>query len=125
MGRAATRHAAYGQARIQSASSFHLVKVTGKSSVLLSVGLTQSAHIDTSKHLKGVLVPRNAVVRYRGESWAYVQDEHGRFRRVLLQNIVPEDAGLFVSSGVSPNDEIVSEGSSALFAVEQNGAPAH
>jgi len=105
-------------------SSGLLVEVMGKSSVLLSVGLTQSAHIDTGTPVKGVLVPREAIIRFRGSAWTYVRDGTERFHRVLLQDGVPEDGGLFVAQGLSPDSAVVTHGSASLFAVEQSQASA-
>jgi len=103
-------------------SSGLLVEVTGTSSVLLSIGLTQSAHIDTGTPVKGVLVPREAVIRFRGSAWAYVKDSAEQFHRVLLQDGVPEDDGLFVSQGITAGSGVVMHGSAALFAIEQEQA---
>jgi hypothetical protein len=104
-------------------SSGLIVEVTGAQAVLLSVGLTQSAHIESSTPQSGVLLPRGAVVRFRGADWVYVRTGSGGFDRRLVQDPVPEADGLFVAQGFSAGDELVVKGAEALFAAEQNGAP--
>jgi hypothetical protein len=115
-----------GPARVAEprlSSSGLLVEVSGPSAVLLSVGLIQSAHIDTSASIKGVLLPREALVRYRGSTWAYVKQGADRFQRRLVQDGAPEDGGLFVPNGFSASEHVVAHGSVMLFAIEQGQAP--
>ncbi len=111
-------------------SSGLIVEVPGPSAVLLSVGLTQSAHIDTGDPRTGVILKRSALVRYRGSTWAYVRhagdrtgDQAGdRFERRLVEDGVPEEAGLFVPKGFAAGDEVVVEGAGGLFAAELSSA---
>jgi hypothetical protein len=105
-------------------SSGLIVEVDGKSAILLSVGLTQSAHIEAASPQTGVILPRAAVVRFRGSDWVYVRAGPGQFDRRLVDNPVPETDGFFVTQGFSPGDEIVSRGAEALFAAERNSASA-
>jgi len=104
-------------------SSGLIVEVTGSQAMLLSVGLTQSAHIESSTPQSGVLLPRAAVVRFRGADWVYLRTGPASFDRRLVQNPVPEADGLFVASGFNAGDELVVKGAQALFAAEQNGTP--
>ena len=99
-------------------SSGLIVEVTGPSAILLSVGLTQSAHIDSGDPQSGVVVPRSAVIRYQGSTWAYVRRADGRFERRLILNGVPEDAGLFVTSGFAPGEQVVTRGAASVFTAE-------
>ena len=101
-------------------SSGLIVEVTGPSAVLLSVGLTQSAHIETRTEQAGVLVPRAAIIRFRGSAWVYVRAAPGLFERRRLENLVPQADGFFVPKGVSPGDEVVIRGAAALFTAEQS-----
>jgi len=101
-------------------SSGLIVEVTGPSAILLSVGLTQSAHIESRTAQAGVLVPRPAVIRFKGSDWVYVRAGPGVFERRLLENPVPQPDGFFVPKGVSPGDEVVSRGAGALFTAEQS-----
>jgi len=104
-------------------SSGLIVEVTGPTAVLLSVGLTQSAHIDSGDPRGGVVLPRGALVRYQGSLWAYVSHGGTRFERRLVQNAVPEEAGFFVVDGFSPGDQVVVEGVGGLFAAELTQTP--
>jgi len=101
-------------------SSGLIVEVTGPSAILLSVGLTQSAHIETATAQAGVLVPRPAVIRFKGSDWVYVRAGPGVFQRRLLESPVPQADGFFVPRGVSPADQVVTRGAAALFTAEQS-----
>lgn len=100
-------------------SSGLIVEVKGKSAVLLSVGLTQSAHIDSASSTVGVVIPRSAVIRFEGSDWAYVKSESAHFERRLIESPILQDKGLFVSAGFHAGDEVVDQGAAELFAVEQ------
>jgi hypothetical protein len=115
-----------GPARVAEprlSSSGLLVEVRGPSSLRLSVGLTQSAHIDTGTNVKGFLLPRESLVRFRGATWAYVKNGPRRFQRRLVRDGIPEEGGLFVPEGFSAGEQVVVGGSAMLFAVEQSQAP--
>jgi hypothetical protein len=99
-------------------SSGLIVEVTGQSSVLLAVGLVQSAHIATTTAQPGVIIARSAVVRYEGSDWAYVRSGPARFERRLVLDPVPDADGFFVTKGFSSGDEVVVTGAAALFAAE-------
>lgn len=102
-------------------SSGLIVKVAGPSAILLSTGLTQSAHIETQDPRTGVIVPRAAIIRYQGSDWAYVHTGSDRFERRLIVDPIPEDRGFFVSHGLAAGDEVVVVGISAVFAMDQTG----
>jgi hypothetical protein len=110
------------QAEPRLQSSGLIVEVTGPQAMLLSVGLTQSAHIETSTLQSGVLLPRAAIIRYRGADWVYVRAGPAAFERRLAQSPVIEADGLFVAQGFGGGEEVVTQGAPALFAAEQNGA---
>ena len=110
------------QAEPRLQSSGLIVEVTGPASVLLSIGLTQSAHIESSSPQTGVLLPRTAIVRFRGSEWAYVRSGPDRFVRRLVQDPVPQADGLFVADGFAPGDVVVVSGAAALFAAEETAA---
>jgi hypothetical protein len=102
-------------------SSGLVVEVTGPQAMLLSVGLTQSAHIVSSTPQSGVVLPRASVIRFRGADWVYVRTGPSAFERRLAQDPAPEADGLFVAQGFANGDEVVTQGAQALFAAEQNG----
>jgi hypothetical protein len=101
-------------------SSGLIVEVTGRSAILLSVGLTQSAHIEATTAQAGVVAPRAAIIRFRGSDWVYVRSGATAFERRALQDPVPEADGFFVAEGLSPGDEVVVQGASTLFTAEQS-----
>jgi hypothetical protein len=127
IGDGSARGAVIGPARAAEPrlqSSGLIVEITGPQAMLLSVGLTQSAHIESSTPQSGVVLPRAAVVRFRGADWVYVRTGPGAFDRRLVQDPAPEENGLFVAQGFSAGDELVVQGAQALFAAEENGPQA-
>ena len=101
-------------------SSGLIVEVNGRSAILLSVGLTQSAHIESTTAETGVMIPRQAVIRYKGLDWAYVRAGASTFERRLIDGPVPEADGFFVAHGFAGGDAVVVGGVTALFAAEQS-----
>ena len=125
VGDASLRGAVVGPARVAEPrlqSSGLIVEVDGRDAILLSVGLTQSAHIEASSPQTGVVLPRTAIIRFRGSQWAYVRTGPDAFERRLVLNPVPQDDGYFVASGFSQTDEVVAQGAAALFATEQSAS---
>ena len=104
--------------RLQSSGLIAVVR--GKSAILLSVGLIQSAHINTPASAPGVVIPRTAVIRFSGSDWAYVRRGPQGFERRRLDTPTPGESGLFVTKGFSPGDELVVQGAAELFGAEQN-----
>jgi len=103
-------------------SSGLIVEVVAPEAILLSVGLTQSAHIQQSSPQAGVILPRSSVIRFKGSDWAYVRAGPTRFERRLIENPVPEADGFFVAKGFAAGDEVVVKASDALFAAELSPA---
>jgi hypothetical protein len=101
-------------------SSGLIVEVAGPQAILLSVGLTQSAHIEARSPQKGFVIPRAAIIRFRGSDWAYVRSAPGVFERRLLEMPVAEGDGYFVTAGFAAGDEVVTTGAAALFTAEQS-----
>ena len=99
-------------------SSGLIALVTGPQAILFSNGLTQSARINTSSAVTGVVIPRDAVVRYQGSDWAYVLTGGTRFERRRLDSPVPEAGGLFIARGVWPGEAVAVQGVAALLAAE-------
>lgn len=107
--------------RLQSSGLIAVVR--GKSAILLSNGLIESAHINTPASAPGVVIPRTAVIRFSGSDWAYVRRGPQGFERRRLDDPALGQSGLFVTKGFSPGDELVVQGAAELFGVEQNQAP--
>jgi hypothetical protein len=105
-------------------SSGLIVEISGPQAILLSVGLTNSAHIESSSPQTGFVAPLAAIIRYRGLDWVYVRTGPQSFERRMLEDPVPAADGFFVTKGLAAGDEVVTEGSSALFMAEQSGSGA-
>jgi multidrug efflux pump subunit AcrA (membrane-fusion protein) len=72
--------------------------------------------------LRGVVMPREAVVRTEGTGWVYVHTAGGEaFTRVPIPLDHPTEAGWFVTEGASPNDYVVVTGAQQLLSIEQKG----
>jgi hypothetical protein len=67
---------------------------------------------------KGVLVPRDAIVRAEGERWIYVQTAPDRFTRRELGPARPVEKGFFVAEGLHPGDPVVVSGAQMLLSEE-------
>jgi hypothetical protein len=99
-------------------SSGLIVEISGPSAILLSVGLTQSAHIEQSSPQTGVILPRTSVIRFKGSDWVYVRTGPTTFQRRLVESPVAEKDGFFVAKGFAAADEVVVKGADALFTAE-------
>lgn len=84
----------------------------------LAPGLNLIARLPVGRSMRGVLIPRSAIVWWRGNAWVYQQTAPGRFVRRLVSAETPLANGLFVASGFSPGDEIVVRGAQALLSEE-------
>ena len=110
------------ESRLQSSGL--IVEISGPSAILLSVGLTNSAHIESASPQTGFVAPLASIIRYRGLDWVYVRTGPGSFDRRMLESPVPAADGFFVTKGFADGDEVVTEGASALFTAEQSGSGA-
>jgi len=110
------------ESRLQSSGL--IVEISGPSAILLSVGLTNSAHIESSSPQTGFVAPLASIIRYRGLDWVYVRTGPGSFERRMLESPVPAAEGFFVTKGLADGDEVVTKGAAALFTAEQSGAGA-
>jgi multidrug efflux pump subunit AcrA (membrane-fusion protein) len=69
----------------------------------------------------GVLLPRNAVVRFNGATWVYLQTSEETFQRNEVTLEVPLENGWFVSTGLKPQDKVVVVGGQQLLSEELKG----
>lgn len=67
---------------------------------------------------KGVIVPRDAVVRFGGEKWAYVQVAADKFQRVELTLDRPMPNGWFVTRDLKPDQKVVTVGAQEILSEE-------
>ena len=69
----------------------------------------------------GVAVPREAVVRFNGTTWGYVQMGDDTFQRTEVALDRPLEKGWFVREGLKPQDKVVSVGAQQLLSEELKG----
>ena len=68
--------------------------------------------------LRGVVVPRGAVVRSEGKAWVYIQQDDTTFIRKLVLLDRPLDDGWFVEEGLTRSDRVVVSGAQILLSEE-------
>jgi hypothetical protein len=66
----------------------------------------------------GVAVPREAVVRFNGATWVYVQTGDDTFQRTEAALDRPLENGWFVREGLKPQDKVVTVGAQQLLSEE-------
>lgn len=85
----------------------------------LRSGAAASAWIELpGDEQKGVVIPRDAVVRHVGASWVYVQESDGEFVRREVAHAVPAEKGWFVPHGFEPKENVVAIGAQAILSEE-------
>jgi len=98
-----------------------LVMVRGDDASGLRPGRVLAAQIDSGQILDGVILPRSALVRIDGSTWAYLRRGDDEFVRREVVGARMQSEGWFVSAGFAPGDEIVNAGAGSLLAVERGG----
>lgn len=66
----------------------------------------------------GVVIPRAALIRAAGKTWAYVKVGEGHFTRIEVAPEHPVAQGWFVTDGFTAGDRIVVEGAQILLSEE-------
>jgi hypothetical protein len=69
----------------------------------------------------GVAVPRNAIVRFNGAAWVYVQTGDETFQRVQVPLEHPLAEGWFVAGGLKPQDKVVTVAAQQVLSEELKG----
>jgi hypothetical protein len=69
----------------------------------------------------GVSMPRNAVVRFNGATWVYLQTGEEAFQRTEVALERPLENGWFVREGLKPQDKVVTVGAQQLLSEELKG----
>jgi hypothetical protein len=69
---------------------------------------------------KGVIVPAAAVVLSESHYWCYLEKDEGHFVRTPVDTARPTADGYFVTSGVEPDDKVVTASAGLLLAKETN-----
>jgi hypothetical protein len=90
----------------------------------LQVGRALGAELrDRSELLRGVKIPRSAIVRWQGIDWVFVEEKNNEFVRQRLQPVAWLDDGCLVQGAVRAGERIVTVGAEALLAAETASAP--
>jgi hypothetical protein len=97
-----------------------IARIGGRNASILSSGLSAPVKLTASGPVKGVVAPRAALLRSGGATWVYVRTAEESFQRKPVESGQADPAGLFVATGFKPGEQVVTTGSSALFAAETN-----
>lgn len=110
--------AAVADARLQSAGALAILRGPIAHQSLTSRVL--AAKIANGPARAGLLVPRDAIVRFQGQMWVYRQTAKG-FVRVALNNPVSAPDGWLVTDGFASGDRIAVRGGAGLLAIDLGG----
>jgi hypothetical protein len=69
----------------------------------------------------GVAVPRNAIVRFNGTTWVYVQIGDETFQRTEANLETPLQDAWFVKEGLKPETKVVTTGAQQMLSEELKG----
>jgi hypothetical protein len=105
-----------GDPRLQSTGLLALV--TGPQAMRMGVGTVAPATLAAGAQADGVVVPRAALLRTAGQTFAYVRRDAASFERRPVVGGLSDPAGLFVAGGFRPGEQVVLKGAAQLFAAE-------
>ena len=105
-----------GDARLQSTGLLALV--TGPQAMRMASGTLAPATIAAGPTLTGAVIPRSALLRTGGETFAYVRRDAGNFERRPVVDGAADPQGLVVTGGFRPGEQVVIKGAAQLFAAE-------
>jgi len=103
--------------RMQTVGLFCVVR--GEPAKILRPGRVVSGRIETNESLTGVVLPRSALIRSQGKTWAYVRTGAEEFARREVIGGLPVADGWYVAEGFEPGTEIVDEGVGSMIGVER------
>lgn len=102
--------------RVQTGGVIGVVR--GSAAARLGVGLSAPVTLSGGAGSQGVIVPRGALIRTAGQTFAYVRKDATHFERRALVAATAQDEGLFSARGFTPGEAVVVSGASALLAAE-------
>lgn len=108
------------EARLQSPGL--IGKVGGAQAQRLSVGLIAPVHLAGGAAQSGVVIPRGALLRTEGATFAYVRTAPNRFERREVVGGIADPAGLFVGGGFRAGELAAVAGGAALITAEHKSA---
>lgn len=109
-----------GDPRLQSTGLLALV--TGPQALRMGSGTVAPATLAAGASTVGVMIPRSALLRTAGQTFAYMRRDAGSFERRAVVGGIPDPAGLFVSGGFRTGEAVVTKGAAQLFAAETPAA---
>jgi catechol 2,3-dioxygenase-like lactoylglutathione lyase family enzyme len=109
--------AASADIKLQSAGVLAVVR--GSAAQGLLAGRVLPASTDSGAAQTGIIVPRDAIIRYQGALWIYVQKPDQAFDRVELIDARAIADGWFVPSGLAPGTRVAITGAGSLMAIER------
>jgi hypothetical protein len=110
-----------GDPRLQSTGLLALV--SGPQALQMGSGTVAPARLTAGAEVRGVVVPRGALLRTAGQTFAYVRRDGASFERRPVMAGQPDPAGLFVAQGFRAGELVVVKGAAQLFAAETPAAP--
>lgn len=105
-----------GDPRLQSTGLLGLVR--GPQAMQLGSGTVAPATLGSGAATTGVVIPRAALLRTAGQTYAYVRHDGASFERRAVIGGLTDPAGLFVATGFRAGEAVVVVGASQLFAAE-------
>jgi hypothetical protein len=111
-----------GDPRLMSTGLLALVR--GPHALQFAFGAVAPARAAAGAEMVGVIIPRTALLRTAGQTFAYVRRDSASFERRAVVGGATDPAGLFVTSGFKPGDQVVTKGAAQLFAAETPAAKA-
>ncbi|PTS83190.1 hypothetical protein [Caulobacter sp. HMWF009] len=102
--------------RVQTGGLMGVVR--GDAAARMGVGLSAPVTLSGGDGHSGVVVPRGALIRTGGQTFAYVRKDATHFERRALVAAAPLAEGLFSAGGFKPGEAVVVSGASALLAAE-------
>jgi hypothetical protein len=93
-------------------------QVTGPLAARMAVGLTAPVTLPLRGAGSGVVVPRSALLRTGGQTWAYVKLSPTTFERRVLVGAHATEMGMGVSKGFSEGESVVIQGGTMLLSAE-------
>jgi len=105
-----------GDPRLQSTGLLALIN--GPQAMRMGSGTVAPATLAAGPETTGVIVPRAALLRTAGQTFAYVRRDAGSFERRPIAGGLSDPAGLFVAGGFRPGEPVVVKGAAQLFAAE-------
>jgi hypothetical protein len=100
--------------RIQGISELYL----GHAYPILEPGMYLIARLPIGQWLRGVLIPRSAIIWWHGEAWVYQQTSPTQFVRREVPTGTPLDRGYFAATGFNRGSKLVVGGAQFLLSEE-------